>query len=70
VQRVLFPYLEGTGPRYTEGVARGVARIPTPFVREMVVQELVQEARAEGEDLLSVEHWVNHILESQRLFTA
>lgn len=30
----------------------------------------MQEARAEGEDLLSVEHWVNHILESQRLFTA
>jgi hypothetical protein len=70
VQRVLFPYLEGTGPRYTEGVARGVARIPTPFIREMVVQKVVQEARAEGEDLLSVEHWVNHILESQRLFTA
>jgi hypothetical protein len=37
-------------------VARGVARIPTPFIREMVVQKVVQEARAEGEDLLSVEH--------------
>lgn len=48
VQRVLFPYLEGTGPRCTEGVARGVARIPTPFVREMVLQKVLQEARAGG----------------------
>lgn len=70
MQRVLFPYLEETGPRCTEGVARGVARIPTPFVREMLVQKVVQGARAEGEDLLSIEHWANHILEGPRLFTA
>jgi len=36
----------------------------------MVLQKVVQEARAEGEDLLSVEHWVNHGLEGPRLFTA
>lgn len=67
---MLYPYLEGTGPRCTEGVVREVAPIPIPFVQEMVVQKVVQEARAEGEDLLSVEHWANHILEGPRLFTA
>lgn len=42
------PYLGGTAIRCTEEVARRVARIPIPFVREMVVQKVVQKARAEG----------------------
>lgn len=42
------PYLGGTDIRCTEDVARRVARIPIPFVREMVVQKVVQRAKAEG----------------------
>lgn len=42
------PYLGGTDIRCTEEVARRVARIPIPFVREMVVQKVVQKAKAEG----------------------
>lgn len=42
------PYLEGTGVRCTEEVAHRVSRIPIPFVRQMVVQKVVQKAHAEG----------------------
>lgn len=42
------PYLGETGIRCTEEVARRVARIPIPFVRDMVVQKVLQKAKAEG----------------------
>ena len=42
------PTLGSTDIRCTEEVARRVARIPIPFVREMVVQKVVQKAKAEG----------------------
>jgi hypothetical protein len=39
------PYLEGTDVPCTDEVLHRIGRIPIPFVREMVVQRVVQRAR-------------------------
>lgn len=42
------PYLPGTSVRCTEDVVHRVGRIPIPFVRQMVVQKVAEQARHEG----------------------
>ena len=42
------PYLPGTAVPCTEDVVHRVARIPIPFVRQMVVQKVAEQARQEG----------------------
>lgn len=42
------PYLPGTSIRCTEEVIHRIGRIPIPFVRQMVVQKVAQQARQEG----------------------
>lgn len=42
------PYLPGTSIRCTEEVLHRIGRIPIPFVRQMVVQKVAQQARQEG----------------------
>jgi hypothetical protein len=42
------PYLEGTDVRCTEEVVHRVKRIPIPFVRQMVIQKVVDAARRDG----------------------
>jgi hypothetical protein len=42
------PFLEGTAVPCTEEVVHRVKRIPIPFVRQMVVQKVVDAARRDG----------------------
>ncbi|HSF31115.1 MAG TPA: hypothetical protein VLK82_11690 [Candidatus Tectomicrobia bacterium] len=42
------PYLEGTDVPCTEEVVHRVKRIPIPFVRQMVIQKVVDAARRDG----------------------
>ena len=42
------PYLPGTSVPCTEDVVHRVGRIPIPFVRQMVVQKVAEQARQEG----------------------
>lgn len=42
------PYLPGTAVPCTEDVVHRVGRIPIPFVRQMVVQKVAEQARQEG----------------------
>ena len=42
------PYLEGTAMRCTDEVVHRVKRIPIPFVRQMVIQKVVDAARRDG----------------------
>ena len=42
------PYLPGTSVPCTEDVVHRVGRIPIPFVRQMVVQKVAEQARHEG----------------------
>jgi hypothetical protein len=42
------PYLEGTDVRCTDEVVHRVKRIPIPFVRQMVIQKVVDAARRDG----------------------
>lgn len=41
------PYLDGTNIPCTDEVVHRVGRIPIPFVREMVVQRVAEQARQE-----------------------
>jgi hypothetical protein len=41
------PYLQGTNIPCTEEVVHRLGRIPIPFVREMVVQRVAEQAREE-----------------------
>jgi hypothetical protein len=49
------PYLEGTVVRCTDEVVHRVKRIPIPFVRQMVIQKVVDAARQEGVVRVDVE---------------
>ncbi len=42
------PYLPGTSVPCTQDVVHRVGRIPIPFVRQMVVQKVAEQARQEG----------------------
>ena len=42
------PYLAGTTVRCTDEVVHRVKRIPIPFVRQMVIQKVVDAARRDG----------------------
>jgi hypothetical protein len=42
------PYLDGTAMRCTDEVVHRVKRIPIPFVRQMVIQKVVDAARRDG----------------------
>jgi hypothetical protein len=42
------PFLEGTAVRCTDEVVHRVKRIPIPFVRQMVIQKVVDAARRDG----------------------
>lgn len=42
------PYLPGTSVPCTEDVVHRVGRIPIPFVRQMVVEKVAEQARQEG----------------------
>lgn len=42
------PFLEGTDVRCTNEVVHRVKRIPIPFVRQMVIQKVVEAARRDG----------------------
>lgn len=48
------PYLPGTSIRCTEEVIHRIGRIPIPFVRQMVVQKVAQQARQEGIDRVDI----------------
>lgn len=48
------PVLPGTRIRCSEEVVHRLARIPIPFVRQMVTQRVVETARAEGVPLVDV----------------
>ena len=49
------PFLGGTSIRCTEEVIHRVKRIPIPFVREMVVQRVAENARGADLDVVDVE---------------
>ena len=49
------PFLGNTSVRCTEEVVGRVKRIPIPFVREMVVQRVAENARKSNVDLVDVE---------------
>lgn len=49
------PYLPGTSVPCTEDVVHRVGRIPIPFVRQMVVQKVAEQARHEGTPRVDVE---------------
>ena len=50
----LGPVLPGTGVRCTEEVVHRLARIPIPFVRQMVTQKVAETARAESVAVVDV----------------
>ena len=49
------PYLPGTSVPCTEDVVHRVGRIPIPFVRQMVVQKVAEQARHEGRPRVDVD---------------
>ena len=49
------PFLDNTAIRCTEEVVHRVKRIPIPFVREMVVQRVADNARRKNVDLVDIE---------------
>lgn len=49
------PFLDNTSVRCTEEVVHRVKRIPIPFVREMVVQRVAENARRAEVDVVDVE---------------
>ncbi len=49
------PYLPGTTTPCTEEVVHRVGRIPIPFVRQMVVDKVAQQARADSVARVDVE---------------
>lgn len=49
------PFLENTSIRCTEEVVHRVKRIPIPFVREMVVQRVADNARRANVDVVGIE---------------
>ena len=49
------PFLGSTSTRCTEEVVHRVKRIPIPFVREMVVQRVADNARNANVDLVDIE---------------
>lgn len=49
------PYLPGTSVPCTEDVVHRVGRIPIPFVRQMVVQKVAEQARQEGTPRVDVD---------------
>ena len=49
------PYLPGTSVPCTEDVVHRVGRIPIPFVRQMVVQKVAEQARHEGTPRVDVD---------------
>ena len=49
------PFLDNTSVRCTEEVVHRVKRIPIPFVREMVVQRVADNARRANVDVVDVE---------------
>ena len=49
------PFLPGTSVRCTEDVVHRVGRIPIPFVRQMVVQKVAEQARQEGTGRVDVD---------------
>ncbi len=49
------PFLDNTSIRCTEDVSHRVKRIPIPFVREMVVQRVAENARSANVDLVDLE---------------
>jgi uncharacterized coiled-coil protein SlyX len=48
------PVLPGTGVRCTDEVVHRLARIPIPFVRQMVTQKVAETARAEHVGVVDV----------------
>jgi hypothetical protein len=51
------PVLPGTRIRCTEEVVHRLARIPIPFVRQMVTQKVADTARAEGVAIVDVTYF-------------
>ena len=49
------PFLGNTSTRCTEEVVHRVKRIPIPFVREMVVQRVAENARNADVDVVDIE---------------
>lgn len=49
------PYLDNTAVPCTEEVEHRVKRIPIPFVREMVVQRVAENARQAGVERVDIE---------------
>ena len=49
------PYLDNTTVPCTEEVEHRVKRIPIPFVREMVVQRVAENARQAGVERVDIE---------------
>ena len=49
------PYLPSTSVPCTEDVVHRVGRIPIPFVRQMVVQKVAEQARHEGTPRVDVD---------------
>ena len=49
------PFLDNTSIRCTEEVVHRVKRIPIPFVREMVVQRVAENARLANVDVVDIE---------------
>ena len=49
------PFLGNTSIRCTEEVVHRVKRIPIPFVREMVVQRVAENARRANVDSIDIE---------------
>ena len=49
------PYLDNTAVPCTEEVEHRVKRIPIPFVREMVVQRVAENAREAGVERVDIE---------------
>ncbi len=49
------PFLDNTSIRCTEEVVHRVKRIPIPFVREMVVQRVAENARRANIDVVDIE---------------
>ncbi|MFB3041799.1 MAG: hypothetical protein ACE1ZS_08425 [Candidatus Poribacteria bacterium] len=47
--------MDNTTIRCTEDVSHRVKRIPIPFVREMVIQRVAENARSANVDLVDIE---------------
>lgn len=53
------PYLDNTNVPCTEEVVHRVKRIPIPFVREMVVQRVAENARSANIERVDIEFFEN-----------